>query len=121
MNKYQEAEKELAELLGWTNIETGYKFCTVYVHCLLGDNPNHKYFKGIPRWCSDDAEAFKLMVEHDCYPDCNDDDVMASHSRCMSADLFTPAYTLISEHPDKFTAFRYAIVQAVIAKLKSTA
>lgn len=104
MNKYQEAEKELAELLGWTNIliVTGIPPDGSLVH------------KQLPQWCSDDAEAFKLMVEYNCYPDCNDAGVVVVGRTEDDCDVFT----LIEGHTDKPTAIRYCIVQAVIAKLK---
>lgn len=62
----------------------------------------------VPRWCRDDAAAFRLMVEHGLYPTNPESTAMYVYIAVQPAD-----------HPDKETAVRYAIVQAVIKKLEA--
>lgn len=111
MNKYLEAEKRLAELKGHANTA----FLGLHqVQCAL--TPSNEIKKQLPRWCRDNAAAFALMVEHGCYPQENGTGSVA----IWQEGQFKPylAGTIISQHPDKETAVRYAIVMAVIAKLE---
>ncbi len=101
-----ELDRELATLLGWT-IRNGH---------LCGLPPNYTgtlWSMPVPRWTQSDADAFRLAVEHDVFPELwigqvwigNGDD---KHFVCEDPVNFS----------DKITAFRFAIVQAVINKLK---
>lgn len=106
MDKYLQADKELATLLGFKNI-------TAVGEIALSGTKEVKrnlfYPMSIQRWCHDNAAAFDLMVDHDISIDLAFTGVRAG--------LPTISY---SDHPDRNTAVRYAIVQAVIAKLKIT-
>lgn len=103
MDKYDLANEKLADLL---HVE--------------GDlSPGTLMSVGMA-WCHDDAAAFRLMVEHDCYPY---DTYIVTHRGTLPAIAITDVWNsvpwvAIKDHPDKATAVRYAIVQAVIAKLK---
>ncbi len=57
--KYIEAEKELAELLGYTSIE-------IEDGCLFAWKDGTSVI--CPRWCRESENAFELMCEYDCYP-----------------------------------------------------
>lgn len=102
-------DKQLAELLGW--------------HRIVQTNPcgNAVKYSGdnilrgivhhpIPRWTQDDAEALRLVVEHQCLPCQWDDESIACGINCAVLDE--------NHFPDKLSCVRYAIVQAVINKLK---
>lgn len=133
MNKYLEAEKRLAELLG----------VVVYFDALKDEEyPNGVWAAGIPeadtyygetqeqamlnwlentaRWTRDNAAAFALMVEHGCWPYINDILTDRVHVSVPSVRDDGPVCSeLVRDHPDKETAVRFAIVMAVIAKLES--
>ncbi len=115
MDKYLEAEKELAELLGWVNVRNYLNFSE---SPLIGLAKGHYGTTDVPCWCRDDAQAFRLMVEYDCHSD-------ELFSGAMSSGYWdndgnhNVHNEIISDHPDKLTATRYAIVQAVIQKLRS--
>lgn len=112
MDKYILAEKELAELLGYSRLTyPHFSIDQCWAGFPYGKYKDEEY---IPRWARDDAEAFRLTVEHNVCPQefkgCiwigNGDDT------CFQCEP-------LENHPDKLTAVRYAIVQAVIAKLKA--
>lgn len=104
------ADKELAELLGWTNLkETEFKS----PHDYLGVSSKglEEY---ITRWTQDDASSFQLMVEHDIT-------VEVFHKQIWATDSYVNDVTdcfAVSYFPSKAAAVRFAIVQAVINKLK---
>lgn len=108
MGIYLEAEKRLAELLGWTNIDP---------YCSRGNWFGYKGGEAytVPRWTQNDAEAFKLMVEYEQYPFQPDDGVIVVASGLSSPSYYT---VIIEDHIDKATAVRYAIVMATIRKLE---
>jgi hypothetical protein len=115
MNIYQEAEKTLAELLGWT--DSGYKSReTTYV--TLYNVPNQMVMKPAV-WTRDDAGAFKLIVEHGITVNYNihPDFVIV---RWFIGGLKKNKVIIKLEHHnnDKHLATRYAIVLAVIEKLR---
>jgi hypothetical protein len=60
-------------------------------------------------WCHDNAAAFELMCKYACYP--------SSHELSDSV-LVDEELEYIENHQDKETAVRFAIVNAVITKLK---
>lgn len=116
MDKYLQAEKELAELFGWTGIR---KHCEL--HTLIGQPPKKKlqYLVDVPKWTKDDGEAFRLAVEHNITPNSQ---IHPTYVTVMCWQHFPNLEIHIAErvadHPNKLTAVRYAIVQSVIAKLK---
>lgn len=101
MNKYLEAEKKLAELLGlaWTN---------------------HGAFPEL-HWTRDNAAAFNLMIEHGLDVDCaSGDNVYVAYSlkKGYTYEPVPAASEEYANHPDHDAAVRYAIVMTVIAKLE---
>lgn len=122
MNIYLEAEKELAELLGYLDVDTNrYTACNWIKtggNTLTGEHPNGCGRVLIARWCSDSAAAFELMVEHGLavYVDNHE-----QGCQCVEVEEYTNHSRILvnfSDHVDKTTTTRYAIVKAVIAKLK---
>lgn len=109
---YIELDKELATLLNrWTDIQIVRQ--SNHHTELWGEDTNGKLCT-IPRWTADDAEALRLVVEHEI-------------NLTFAADLGVSTYIegdvegkffVYDEFPDKQTALRYAIVQATVSKLK---
>lgn len=118
--KALELDKELAELLGWHRIMT--------VNCtddmsyydprgfLIGDNPSECKVRAIlPRWTQDNHSAFGLIVEYDiCVHYDYDNCVTTRWDRNLNCDM---EFEYVN-FPDKLSAVQYAIVQAVVNKLK---
>lgn len=110
LDKYLEAEKRLAELFGWHGIWLAQNGTT-----FIGrkEDGNSKFLPGgqdtLPQWCRDDAAAFRLMVEHEIRP-------YYWHIRGTVSVENLDIEIAYADHPDKDTAVRYAIVQAVIKK-----
>lgn len=102
MDKYIEAELRLAGMLGWKNIRSA----EFKPDQLIGRVDGDKEY--VPAWTSDNGAAFALMVEHSCYP--------KEHAFGIECDGIK---VVISNHPTKEIAVRYAIVMAVIAKLEA--
>lgn len=109
MDIYLSAEKTLAELLGYFyedyQCDNNYQWYDKYA------NP----VKFI-RYTQNDSEVFKLMVEHSV-----DIEQWAQSVRAIYFTGNDGCKTLkvsYDDHPDKATAIRFAIVQAVIDKLK---
>lgn len=107
MDKYIEAEKRLAELLGWHSIDV------VSNGNMWGDKTPKKNvtYVGIrvPQWTRDWAACGSLMVEHEI-------SVLQSPVGVSTTGV---GYVNFNDHPDKDAAVRYAIVMAVIQKLES--
>lgn len=99
MNIYEQADKELAELLGWTFQD--YQLDGNYVwYNAIADQVNP------PHWTLDDGECFRLAVEYEI-------DVLKliyGHDWLLMNDM--------ADTKDRLSAVRYAIVQSVISKLK---
>jgi hypothetical protein len=115
MDKYLEADIALAEALGYTDV-TQSQF---YYHSIRGKKNGEGTL--IQRATLDDAEAFRLMVEYCVFPESHiglifvrDIEGSTEEEAKYWCDVFS-----MSNHPDKLTAVRFAIVQAVIAKLKA--
>lgn len=114
-------DKELAELLGWKIITerlTSFpNVGVVYKHCFIsGINPNYPYGDNfeLPCWTQNDAAAFQLMVEHEI-------DVMNYHEGMAALDTDYPdtqCGVLFKDFPSKQDCVRFAIVHAVVNKLK---
>lgn len=110
MDKYLEAEKELAIALGYTNFQ---RFES-------SGMPVSGHIAGVvtplKQWTRDSAAAFELSVEHvltvRVFINCV---VIETH---YDEETYVEERTLFKHFEDKFSAVRYAIVKAVIAKLK---
>lgn len=121
MDKYLALEKQLAELLGWKlklvgDVPTGWL------------DPAGNYHPVIPNWCRYWSACGPLMVEHDIeiqYAS-NSNDMYATHDvkavRNIGAmgGIYLAFHAKYADHPDKDTAVRFAVVQAVIDKLTAT-
>lgn len=119
MDKYLEAEKRLAELLGWKCVQLGGSLdgLSMPENWLHGIWPIDGEGGLVPQWCRDWSACGPLMVEHGVWPFIQPDGYVDTFISGMEPDpdIDTP----LSDHPDRETAVRYAIVQAVIAKLES--
>jgi hypothetical protein len=118
MDKYIEAEKELAELLGHKNIRPfpmrvskGRK--EEEITFLMADGGGDKLSgKNLPRWCRDWSACGPLMVKHGISVEPPTDDYQGwTYLPGLSWKIKA------NDHPDRDTAVRYAIVQTVIKKL----
>jgi len=116
MDKYLALEKRLAELLGYRDIfrlkvdgvEHG------------GLHYNKSTFTGgekVPRWTRDWSACGPLMAEHGLATQVQNELHTAQVSTVDGPIVLR--IERFADHPDKDTAVRYAIVQAVIAKLES--
>lgn len=114
-DKYIEAEKRLAALRGFFDIEEAklHGYLQMFVGRWGAYETRRQH---IPRWTRDNAEAFALMVEHGVQLTFNLWMVAASACDGSMTHSTLAAFT---DHPDKETAVRYAIVMAVIAKLEA--
>jgi hypothetical protein len=97
LDKYKAADKELAFLIypGLESIFPDKLEEVMETNCLC--------------WTRENYLAFKLIVEYACYP--------SSHELSDSV-LVDEELEYIENHQDKETAVRFAIVNAVITKLK---
>lgn len=113
MDEYLKAEKRLAELLGFKGIrEIPLKKQPLdeeEITALISDEPHCS----IPQWCRAWSACGPLMVEYKIHPFFGD--VFCAAGNVELGDCFAQ----ISDHPDRDTAVRFAIVQAVIAKLEA--
>lgn len=117
MNKYLEAEKKLAELLGWTHLKSHEVEGHPKQFRCEGIRPEYPHgpIVEVISWTRDDAAAFQLMVAYGCYPDSFKNQIWVGDGDCPHMQCEN-----IENHPDKLTATRYAIVMAVISKLENT-
>jgi hypothetical protein len=113
---YVEMEKRLAELLGWTNIQDcGWGLYGRPKDAGLLHLPEDERCT-LPRWCHDWSACGPLMVDHGTFPEVDGDICWIGNG-----DDYWMQSEPISDHPDRDTAVRFAIVQAVIAKLEAAA
>lgn len=108
MNKYEEAEVKLVELLGGKFVH----HYSTHLAAFADDKATlHKVY--VP-WTQHNSAAFKLMVEHGMVMNLlpSLDYVIAGAGGHMVTEN-------IADHKNKEQAVRYAIVRAVIAKLES--
>lgn len=119
MDKYLALEKELAELL--------HPDCVVSLDENSGcwklhyrDMPRPNFNGFVPRWCRDWADCGPLIAEYGIgvNPRARRARVIAWDSTCY--DVGDELTEWDSDHPDKDTAVRFAIVRAAIEKLKAT-
>ncbi len=113
MNKYIEADKDLAELLGWTEIEVIHSD-SLDIDYLQGIDPAGRKYQEVWHWTRNNAAAFELMCEYG---------IDVEHYSCFVKATnywFEGEYEVedYDNHESKQAAARFAIVQAVIAKLK---
>ena len=104
--KCLDADKELAHLLGWTEIRPYNK--DKWIGQPAGENLH--YLIDIPRYTKNDAEAFKLIVEHDASPLVGSSGVVVANAGGI---------IWYKDFPDRYSCVRFAIVQATINKLRS--
>lgn len=114
MDKYEIADLELAKLLGWVHIITN-KHSRILVGCKRDDLRDFP----IPLWTQDNGECFRLTVEHSLSVYIDDHPEGCS---CVEVEWYFPSrgqyVANLQDFQDKLAATRYAIVQAVIRKLK---
>jgi hypothetical protein len=110
MDKYVEAENRLAELLGWKLKRVG-DVPTGWI------DQDGRYKADRPAWCFHWSACGPLMVGHGCYT--YEDRIVPDEILCSWQGNKQPVFTKIADHPDRDTAIRYAIVQAVISKLST--
>lgn len=110
MNIYLEAEKELAIALGYNN------FQRFESNGMPVSGSVDGVVTPLKQWTRSSAAAFELAVEHvltiRVFINCV---VIETH---YDEENYTEARTLFKHFEDRFSAVRYAVVQAVIAKLK---
>lgn len=120
MSSYEEKalqlDRELAEAMGWTNIR--YEPSEVVRNQMEFHGVCPKkvgYLKDIPRWTMDDREAFRLAVEYDIHIKTWKEFVCATYwEDAVEKDIAS----VEEDFPDKLSAVRFAICQAVLQKLK---
>lgn len=113
MNDYEQKcfqlDKELAKLIygcpAFIDSCTDFMWFEADVH----------FSQPLARWTQDDAEAFRLAVEHNIQVCVYSDLVITEY---MSNDYPTGDRYQYHSFPDKSSAVRFAIVQAVVNKLK---
>lgn len=111
MDKYLEAQKRLAELRGWTNIEDA-------GGALVGTPPDGAHASRgqamVPQWCSDWNACGPLMVEYGCYPSEEPDALFGVPRIWVDAASYSAP---IADHPSRDVAVMHSIVLAVTAKI----
>lgn len=106
-----DANRELAEALGWT-----YHPVDDIQPCTREWQDAQGNWKANPRWTQDSSESFQLMLDHECFPVRAPDANMVA----VATGLETMRYAIekLEGHPDKASALRFAIVAAVLSKLR---
>lgn len=107
MDKYLEAEKRLAELLGYVPRYAHRPTTGEWVHAASNT------LIGYQAWCRKWEACGPLMAEYSVMVD------PLSFRNSVEAMAYAVGHTeSYANHPDKDTAVRYSIVMAVIAKLE---
>jgi hypothetical protein len=101
---YLQAEKMLAELLGWKDIIAN-KDENGWIGYLDGKETN------VPSWSTNDTSTIGLMLCYKLHIEVTDHFVFVSSNEQRKISIN------FSVHPDKETAMRYAIMLGVIKKL----
>jgi hypothetical protein len=111
---YIDTERQLALQLGWSSIVCAEE-------ALLGRPPegtrNCRGQALVPRWCRDWTFTGPLLTQYDIDVSHDGKDAISVH---WEGAVQGQAHDVI-EHPNKDAATRFAIVQAVIAKLEALA
>jgi len=109
-------DKELAKLLGWkhifsrpTQFAEGVSYKNSYVEGISPNWPCGPAME-IPRWTQDSKECFELAVEYAMSP-------MIGSAGVVVAN--TDAIIWYKDFPDKLSAVRFSVCQAVVNKLKN--
>lgn len=128
MDKYLEAEKRLAELLGHKNLwpfemRISRGMTEEAFTCWMADGNGDKISgKNLPRWCRDWSACGPLIATYQVEVEWPDECYTRQPTlvRALIDDgKYHEDLATISDHPDRDTAVRYCIVQAVIAKLEA--
>jgi hypothetical protein len=107
-DKYSEADLRLAEAQGWSQV-----FSTVG-KAYWREPESGTVRNAVPQWTRDSEQAFELMARYDLLPASGTNDEgegFLYFPNCPGVKV------LLSSHPDKASALRYAVVLATIAKL----
>ena len=108
MDKYVAIECRLAEALGYKSIcvkmSGEYRTLSTIVEGKFID---------LPKWARDNAAAFELIVDYEVFLDYCGDEVFA----WANGNRLSKKSCKYKNSKDKQAAVRYAIVEAVIAKL----
>lgn len=125
---YQDADVELAGLLGWTAIQIGGQYNGIALPTCwqIGIPVGGKTKVSIPRWCVDNGNVFDLVIKYDLsiqfYPESESDpayvcvrnlDIHGDEITSFDAD-----WTV--QHVSKELATKYAVVKAAILKIQYT-
>lgn len=70
----------------------------------------------LPKWTQDNKEAFTLMINHECFPVRSPDKAMVAVATGLDTVRFCIEQT--KNHPNVDSAMRFAIVNAVLHKLR---
>jgi hypothetical protein len=123
INQYMKIEKQLAELLGWTNIFAGSDPrapAGAPSGWLTGITPTGAG-NTLPQWARDWAACGRLMTEYDAMPDPQIHEInqckRGEHEGEWSYVDWTRPGRGFTYHPDKDSAVRFAIVEIVINML----
>lgn len=108
MNKYLLAEKELAELLGWTFVQP-WGDCKIMGKPPVGETDTH-----IPLWTQDKAAAFDLVDKYKINITFADNWGLSTYIEGQIQGYHHD----LADHVDSGTALRYAIVITTIQKLR---
>lgn len=108
-DQYLEAEKRLAELLGWKQIEVYGSHQTDLRGLEL---PFDEQPRAIPKWARDNEAAFSLMAAHCSEPSFQPGAVKVSNGEYS----FTSDY---QSHDGVEAALRYAIVMSLAKSLEA--
>ena len=105
MNQYCKLEWELATALGMEVLE--------YQPARDGGFKEDRIFSDytlLPMWARNDASAFRLMVEYNVH-------IKHYANNVFAYGVGTGVGVDVSEHPDRYTAVRVAIVKAITESL----
>lgn len=126
MNIYLEAEKQLAEALGWIQCSVHYNMDGVNgvvrgIPPRLQDpsHPDHKSihrYHQVPAWCHNTDRNLELQIEHGVMPQYYNTMFMF-----LAYGVFRPVRINKEEHKDEITAYRYGVVLTVLDKFKEQA
>lgn len=107
-DKYSEADLRLAEAQGWTQVSS-----TIGKH-YWRDPATGDVAATMPRWTVSSEKAFDLMAEYDLMPVLSNDVHGAAY---YHFEKYPGVIVLLSDHPNRPTALRYAIVLGAISAL----
>lgn len=117
MEDYKELFLRLAEKLGWTNVIVQEEGFTRGVYGIPLNPEDYglsaSQRMSMPNWVMDDGAALRLAVDHGITV------MIGGEAVSTYKNLYEFLHGLsIQMYPDKYTAVRVAIAEAVIAKLE---